>query len=84
MFAASGLLARTATKCLDQALFFAGIADRSTGGIEADADMLHLFAALAEKRAGDALLPHQRRLAGGQGEGGETGRLECQGHPESR
>lgn len=34
MLAASGLLARTATNCLDQALFFAEIADRSSGGIE--------------------------------------------------
>ena len=34
MFAASGLLARTATNCLDQALFFAEIADRTAGGIE--------------------------------------------------
>ena len=48
VFAASGLFARTATSVLTR-LLFAGNADRSTGGIEADADMLHLFAALAEK-----------------------------------
>ena len=79
MFAASGLLARTATKCLDQALLFAGNADRSTGGIEAHADMLHLFAALAEKERAMLSCRTRDALQAAKARGGKLGGLNAKG-----